>query len=97
MIVIVALLCDLLLEEICVERTWFYWGSTGYINVFSRSHDHSKVSPEGVSVFDSDMLLHSLTGDVGAEDRAEAALVTVDSGVCKMPLVGSPTCSEPQM
>jgi hypothetical protein len=47
MIIIIALLCDLLLEEIRVERTWFGAGTTGYMNVLSRSHAHDDTGLKG--------------------------------------------------
>jgi hypothetical protein len=48
MIIIIALLLDLLLEEIRVERTWGSRASRAYMNVLSRGHVHDDTGLEGL-------------------------------------------------
>lgn len=65
MIITVGLSRDLLLNEICSQRTRRVGASGGYIILSSSGHRGGRFGMKEV-------LLHSSTGDVGAEGRAEA-------------------------
>jgi hypothetical protein len=69
-IVVVALLRDLLLEEIRSQRTRRIRAIGGYIILSSGDHSQGDSRYEGSSRGLAPALLHSSTGDVGAEGRA---------------------------
>lgn len=72
MVVIVALLSDLLLDKIRVDRSRFGGARRGYMNVLSRGHGHGKASSRRrIWSASSHVFPHSSTGDIGRRDKLQ--------------------------